>query len=309
MPYRGLTWKFKIFLMVYALLFDLFIMYILCTKHGFPLHYVIIISSISLISVFLLIIFCDRSRRKYYMNKENQLMELKGKCEIDAVLQNPPMRPRNKITFRKILLVCGIGICVISTVSTLFRDGADGHNRRGLVHYKTGETDKAIFEFTKAIEINPRFAKAYYNRGSVYALSNDSTKAIADLTMAVKIKPTLADAFNRRGSVYFKLGEREKAIRDFTRAIRINPEHASAYASRGCAYASKHENEKAIADCTKAIELDPKLAEAYNNRGLAYFSEAQFFKANADLKMAKSLGQKVNPDILMILSAYSEKEE
>jgi tetratricopeptide (TPR) repeat protein len=304
MYYKGLTWKYKLFFIVSALLINLFILYIKYTEHSYVPSYAIMGASFSFVVICLLTFLCDRSLKKYFMNKEDQLMELKGKGEIDVVPQNPPKRPCNKITFRKILLVCGTGICVLLTVSSLFRVGADGHNRRGLAHYKAGETDMAISEFTKAIEINPRSAKAYYNRGSVYALSNDNNKAIADLTMAVKIKPTLANAFNRRGSVYFKLGEREKAIRDFTRAIRIKPGHAGAYASRGAAYARKHENEKAIADCTKAIELDPGLAEAYHTRGLAYFSEAQFFKANADLKRAQSLGLKVNPDILMILSAY-----
>lgn len=307
MPYRKMTWKYKLFLMVYGLLIQLVIIYILCTKRGFSLRYVIMISSISLISLFLLLIFYDRFRRKKFKNKEDQLMELKEDGDIDAVPQNPPIRMRNKITFRKILLVCCIGICVLSTVSTLFRDGADGHNRRGLAHYKAGETDKAISEFTKAIEINPRFAKAYYNRGSVYALSNDNNKAIADLTMAVKLKPTLANAFNCRGLAYLKLGEREIAIRDFTRTIRIKPEHAGAYASRGAAYAGKHENEMAIADCTKAIEIDPGLAEAYNTRGLAYFSEKQFSKADADMKKAQSLGYKVNPEFLWLLKTVLEQ--
>ena len=83
------------------------------------------------------------------------------------------------------LKIFGLFISIsLLTVSSLFRVGADEHNRRGLAHYKAGKIDMAILEFMKAIEINPKYAKAYYNRGSVYALSNGNNKAIADLTMA-----------------------------------------------------------------------------------------------------------------------------
>ena len=112
-------------------------------------------------------------------------MELNGKCQIDAVPQNPPKRPRNKISFRKILLSCGIGICVISSVFSVFRDSAVEHNRRGLAHYKWGETynlkgenEKAIADCTKAIELAPGLAEAYNNRGLAYFSEKEFSKEI-----------------------------------------------------------------------------------------------------------------------------------
>ena len=146
-------------------------------------------------------------------------MESNEKCQVEGVSQNPEKRPRKKIMLRQSLLICGLGVLVISSILSFSKDSADRHNERGLAHYKAGETDKAILEFTKAIEKDPKNAKAYYYRGSLYELNNDSNNAIADLTMAVKIRPTYAGAFYRRGAAYYKQGEHDIAIRDFTRAI------------------------------------------------------------------------------------------
>ena len=35
--------------------------------------------------------------------------------------------------------------------------------------FKRGDLDQAIFEYTKAIDVNPNLAKAYDNRGVAYA--------------------------------------------------------------------------------------------------------------------------------------------
>ncbi len=45
--------------------------------------------------------------------------------------------------------------------------GAYYYNR-GLEYQRKGQYDKAISDYTKAIEINPKYAVAYYNRGLAY---------------------------------------------------------------------------------------------------------------------------------------------
>lgn len=71
MPYRRLPWKFKLFLMIIALLIDLVILYIKYTEPGHLPRYMIMATAVSFIVVCLLIVSCDRSWEKYYMNKED----------------------------------------------------------------------------------------------------------------------------------------------------------------------------------------------------------------------------------------------
>ena len=55
-------------------------------------------------------------------------------------------------------------------------------------------TDRAIADFGKAIEINPRYANAFSNRSLAYRAKGDNEHAIADYNMAIEIDPKLATA-------------------------------------------------------------------------------------------------------------------
>ncbi|GAF91447.1 unnamed protein product, partial [marine sediment metagenome] len=85
------------------------------------------------------------------------------------------------------------------------------------------------------------------------------TQAISDYTRAIELNPKYALAYNNRGLAYGNLGQYSKAISDFTRAIELNPKYAKAYNSRGIAYASLGKFEEAKKDLLKAVELNPAL--------------------------------------------------
>lgn len=58
---------------------------------------------------------------------------------------------------------------------------------RGLTHAFKGQLDKAISDFSKAIELNPRFALAYKGRGAVYIELGNKEKACSDWKRACKL--------------------------------------------------------------------------------------------------------------------------
>ena len=76
------------------------------------------------------------------------------------------------------------------------------------------------------------YGNAYFNRGSAFATKGDHNRAIADFTKAIEITPQNADLFYSRGLVHRAKGEISEAIADYTRAIELNPRHAAAYNSR-----------------------------------------------------------------------------
>jgi tetratricopeptide (TPR) repeat protein len=166
---------------------------------------------------------------------------------------------------------------------------AESYNNRGAAYAKEGEYDKAISDFNKAIELNPRYADAYNNRGAAYAKKGEYEKAISDYSKAIELNPRYADAYYNRGLAYYGKGEYDKAISDFNKAIELNPIDADAYYNRGAVYAKKGEYEKAISDYSKAIDLNQKDAEAYYNRGLAYYGKGEYDKAISDFNKAIEL--------------------
>ena len=118
--------------------------------------------------------------------------------------------------------------------------------------------DKAIADYTEAIRLNPKDAKAYYNRGLVYVKKGDHDKAIADFTEAILLNPKDAEAYYNRGGAYGKKGEHDKAITDYTAAIRINPKNGHTFYARGYSYWQKDDKAKADADFAQAEKLGYK---------------------------------------------------
>ncbi len=75
------------------------------------------------------------------------------------------------------------------------------YNNRGLAYAKKGQYDQAISDFTKALEINPRFTAAYYNRGSTYFEKGQYDKAWEDVykvqDLGLKIDPVFLKALRK----------------------------------------------------------------------------------------------------------------
>ncbi len=164
---------------------------------------------------------------------------------------------------------------------------------RGKAWLDKKEYEKAIADYSEAIQLDPKLAVAWNNRGVAWLGKNEYDKAIADYTEAIRLDPKLAVAWNNRGLAWYHKKEYDKAIVDFTETVRLDPKHAAAWNNRGFAWLGKNEYDKAIADCTEAIRLDPKLAVAWNNRGVAWLGKNEYDNAIADYTEAIRLDPKL----------------
>ncbi len=135
-------------------------------------------------------------------------------------------------------------------------------------------------------------AMAYNNRGIAYYDKKDLDRAIADFSKAIQLDPKYAIAYNNRGVAYRDKGDFDDAVADFSDAIRLDPNYAFAYGNRGIAYYDKKDLDRAIADYNDVILLDPKSAAAYRNRGLAYLYSGNLAKALADVSQASEIDPK-----------------
>jgi tetratricopeptide (TPR) repeat protein len=113
-------------------------------------------------------------------------------------------------------------------------------------------------------------AAFYLHRGEDLCGAGQHDRAIADYTTAIELKPDYAEAYNDRGFAYYRKADAEHAIADFTRAIELRPNYPKAYNSRGVVYMSHgYGAAKSVPDFTRAIELQPDFRYAYINRANA----------------------------------------
>ncbi len=169
------------------------------------------------------------------------------------------------------------------------------YNNRGINYSEKGESDLAIEDFTRAIELKPDYAIAYNNRGAVYRSKGEHDLAIDDCDKAIQLKSDYAEPYSNRGSAYRNKGEYDRAIEDYNKAVQLKPNFVQAYYNRGLAYHEKGELDIAIKDYSKAIELNPKLLHPYYNRGNAYLQKRDFDRAIKDYSEAIELNPELGP--------------
>ncbi len=107
---------------------------------------------------------------------------------------------RISIGVTKVGLVALVG--TIIGVGVLGCKDSEEYYSRGVARLEKGESDAAISDLTKAIEMRPRFAIAHFYRGRAYLRKREYDKAISDLDKAIEIEPAFAVAYTERTMVY-----------------------------------------------------------------------------------------------------------
>lgn len=169
---------------------------------------------------------------------------------------------------------------------------ARAYSARGAVYGKQGQTDLALIDFNRAIALDPHCAPARANRASALMRSRDLDGALADAEAAIRIDPNYARGYTARAAVYLRRNGFALALADANRALALDPALAAAYDTRGVIHARQRHFDQAISDFDQAIRLDPFLAAAYNDRGLTYRNRNDPDRAIGDLTRAIALNPK-----------------
>jgi tetratricopeptide (TPR) repeat protein len=159
------------------------------------------------------------------------------------------------------------------------RQAIEQYNRGTKLH-QTGDLEGAIAAYTRALEIDKKYADAYNNRGVAYTSQKNFNAAAADFTESIKLAPTNA-AYNNRGSIYFSQQKIDEAIADFTAGINLKPS-PEGYVNRGMVYQQTNREALALDDYEAALKLSPGFARAYVLRGLVMLSRGEADAAQKD---------------------------
>jgi tetratricopeptide (TPR) repeat protein len=162
-----------------------------------------------------------------------------------------------------------ISFCVVAIQSSNYSANnlarAFPFNQRGVAYYAKREYDRAIADFSVAIQIHPRYVIAYINRGNSYDRKGEYVSAIEDYSKAIEIDPQYALAYNNRGNSYKKKHDYDQAIADFDEAIRLSSQDAVAFHNRAITYAYKGQYDRAIDDLRQVLSIDPSNRWAKDN--------------------------------------------
>jgi len=158
------------------------------------------------------------------------------------------------------------------------------------VLYGQERFDEAAARYQKAIELDPKYAFAYYNWGRLLSDQKKYDDAVAKYRKVTELDPKDPDAHNGWGNALYPQGRYDEAIAKYRMATDLDPKNPAAYFNWANALAEQKQYDKAIAKYQKATELDPNYALAYINWGTVLRSQGKLAETEEKLAKARELG-------------------
>jgi tetratricopeptide (TPR) repeat protein len=92
-----------------------------------------------------------------------------------------------------------------------------------------GKMDEAIKSYELVASQHSDCERCYYNLGAIHLeVKKDPKKALGYFTKAIEIEPNYADAYFARGYTYVKLNDKASAKADYNMCIKIRPDYTAA---------------------------------------------------------------------------------
>ena len=185
-------------------------------------------------------------------------------------------------TFSILTLCVVLVTCTLPAVAQSTEPMAEFQYRMGKDNWKEGKVAEAQMSFTRAIGLDDRYAEAYVDRGNTYIAQNNWDKAIADFTRALELAkalPASADNDRIRWRAYTSVanGERhnsrwQMAIDDYTTAIGLDATKPAAYFGRAYAYLNFGKKSLSDADFIKYAELSGETEQSFLDKAEADYN-------------------------------------
>lgn len=208
----------------------------------------------------------------------------------------------NKLTSVSVALIAGfiLGIsgnftpvfaaqAVEQSTSITAKNLVDSGNRKS----DRGDLRGAIALYQQALEIQPTYARAFFNLGSAYCQLNDFAASKAAFTQAIRLAPEDSEAWAGRGIAHLELGQIDSSISDFDRSIQLDQKQWRAWWGRGQAYFRSSSLAEAEHNLTQAISLNPNNPLIYLDRGNTYL----IFSVTAQPPQQKTYQQRAIADL------------
>ncbi len=159
-------------------------------------------------------------------------------------------------------------------------------NSRGLAELQLNDRDRALDDFSNAINLNDRIPAFYVNRGRLYTDIGRYRSARDDFNRAIKLDPLNVDAYSGRGMASFGAKDYDQAAADFEQVVELDHRNTNAWYHLGLAYKNSGRIDKALTAFDRLLKIDPKYAAASYQKAGVYARQGKIDSACIWLQIA-----------------------
>ncbi len=201
-------------------------------------------------------------------------------------------------------------IATLGLVATLFACG--GADERKTVYLEKGKTyledrnyDKARIEFKNVLQIDPKFAEAFYYMGQLEERTKEIRKAVGNYKKAIQLDPLHNLAKIKLAKIYVIVGTPELTSEAETLLSEVkkqDPENSEADLVLATIKYKNGSKEQAIKIVKSVVNKDIKLIEAVTLLANMYIDQKKYEQATAILLKAS----KSNPKDIILKTSLAE---
>lgn len=165
------------------------------------------------------------------------------------------------------------------------------HNGLGIAYTMLGKHSEAVTAQRKALELQPNFAKAHAGLGLAYFSQNELGSALEHYQRTAALEPQFLEAHLKIGTILLKQKRYAEAIDTYKVSAALAPDTAEIYHNLGICYARQAEADLAAARryAQEAVRLDPNVASYYNTLALIDFRRGDYPQAEQAIRKALEL--------------------
>ncbi|MDD5303982.1 MAG: tetratricopeptide repeat protein [Elusimicrobia bacterium] len=163
---------------------------------------------------------------------------------------------------------------------------ADAYVGRGVALTAQDALEAAQQDFVRALELEPNDSNARVKLAIVLTMRRNYKAAVGELGKALQADPKNAEAYLRAGNVHYFLKEYPKALENYSLAVKTDPLDPNALNGLGLGYFALKRQDEALESFSRAIAVNSLVDRYYRNRASVWTASQKFGNAAGDFKTA-----------------------
>ena len=133
----------------------------------------------------------------------------------------------------------GISIDLLNEIIDTDPDDRLALLARGSVYLKIGNTENAIGDFSRTLQIDSSHPKAYHLRGLAREMAGDDDEALKDFSKAIEIDSEYGAAYYSRATLLTKMGREDSALEDMKMVSQLSNHNIENFANENNIWRSR----------------------------------------------------------------------